>query len=86
MSPPRTRGWCGWVYVHFINFFLKQFYFIQLCTTRVAPCHSYHHEVERIMSILNLVQYPPDLERPPFNEGQVQGDGSRPHTVMGIVD
>ena len=38
------------------------------------------------MPIPDLARFSLDLERPSFDEGQVQGDGLRPHTAMGIAD
>lgn len=48
-----------------INMYLKMNGIVdRLVKTRGCPCHSYLHEVERVMSILNLALYGVAMERP----------------------
>lgn len=45
----------------------------RLIKTRGCPYHSYLHEVERVMSILNLALYGVAMERPPIEHQQFPG-------------
>lgn len=45
----------------------------RLIKTRGAPYHSYLHEVERVMSILNLALYGVALERPMISHDSYPG-------------
>ena len=75
------------VIVATVNFWLRNYDKVdRFIKTRGCPYHSYMHEVEKVMSILNLALYNVSTERPSINQEMAPGMEARFRLCKNITE